>query len=243
MSRTPVLHIRSRARVLALPPLLGLALVLGSCSSDEGSDASPEEVSEALDGAAERLDETSGVTLSLTTEDLPDGVTGITSAVGTATSAPAFDGALKVRLSGNEFEVPVVAVDGTVWARIPLTPGWSDVDPAEYGAPDPSLLISADHGFATLLTATDSAEAGDTERGGVDNREVLTSYTGTIDGEVMKNVIPSSAGDVFDAAYLINEDGELREATLTGVFYADSPEMTYKVDIRDYDTEKTITAP
>jgi lipoprotein LprG len=243
MPRTPALRLRSRARVLALPMLLAAALTLASCSSDEGSGASEEEIAKVLQTAAAHLDETSGVQLSLTTKDLPDGVTGITSAVGTATSAPAFDGALKVRLSGNEFEVPVVAVDGTVWAQLPLTPGWSDVDPAAYGAPDPSLLITADRGFSSLLSATDSAEEGKTERGGVDNKEVLTSYTGTIDGDVMKNVIPSSAGDVFDVTYLINEDGELRQATLTGVFYSDSPEMTYTVDIRDYGTEKEITAP
>lgn len=230
-------------RALVAPLALAGGLALVSCSSDDGPGGGSVTPEQVLTTAAEKLEETSGVQLSLTTEDLPDGVTGITSAIGTATSAPAFDGALEVRLNGTEFQVPVIAVDGKVWAQIPLTPGWSDVDPAEYGAPDPAQLVSDDKGFATLLVATRSPEEGESVRGGADNSEVLTSYTGTIEGDVMANVIPSSAGDTFEATYLVSEDGELREAELTGVFYADSEEMTYTVTFEDYGTEQDITAP
>ena len=34
--------------------------------------------------------------------------------------------------------MPVVAVDGKVYAQLPLTTGYQDIDPAEYGAPDPA---------------------------------------------------------------------------------------------------------
>ncbi|WP_275425750.1 LppX_LprAFG lipoprotein [Nocardioides solisilvae] len=196
-----------------------------------------------LGAAADELVDTSGVLLDLRTDDLPDGVTGIVGAKGVATDAPAFDGDLQVRLAGNVFTVPVVAVDGTVWAQVPLTPGWSDVDPAEYGAPDPSRLISPDQGFAALLHEVRDPEQGEQERGGVDNDEVLTAYTGTIDGDVMENVIPSSAGDTFDVTFLVTEEGQLRRAEMTGVFYADSEEMTYTVDLTDYGTTREITAP
>ena len=89
--------------------------------------------------------------LSLSSEDLPEGMTGLKAAEGVGTHAPAFDGTITVVLAGTDFEVPVVAVDGTVYAQIPLTPGWSDVDPAEYGAPDPATLMSPDAGFSSLL--------------------------------------------------------------------------------------------
>ncbi len=56
-------------------------------------------------------------------------------------------------------------------------------------------------------------------RGGEDNDEILTTYTGTVPGEAMESVIPSSAGDSFDVEWQITDDGELRKATLTGVFY------------------------
>ena len=51
------------------------------------------------------------------------------------TDAPAYDGTLGVVTQLGSFSVPVKAVDGKVYAQIPLTPGWSEVDPADYGAP------------------------------------------------------------------------------------------------------------
>lgn len=231
-------------RPLAVLLTVLVALFAASCGGDDEKAAVDEQTpAEVLGVARSTLDETSGVELALTTDDLPDGVTGLTSAIGVATQAPAFDGAIKVILSGTEFEVPVVAVDGKVYAQIPLTPGYSDVDPSEYGAPDPAALITPDRGFSSLLPVTTDLEKGETVRGGSDNSEILTTYTGTIPGDAMKKVIPSSSGDTFAASYLITEDGELREAELTGVFYPDSAEMTYTVSFDAYGTEQEIVAP
>ena len=188
------------------------------------------------------LDETSGVQISLATEDLPPGVTGILGAAGFGTHAPAFDGSITVSLSGQSFEVPVIAVDGKVYAQVPLTPGWQEINPNEYGAPDPAELMSEDAGFSSLLPATTELEEGESVRGGANNDEVLTEYTGTVPDTAVENVIPGATGD-FEAAYTISEDGELREAVLTGVFYADSPAMTYTIGFDDYGTEQEITAP
>jgi lipoprotein LprG len=72
------------------------AVVLGSvaltgCSGDDSSaaDRSPAQV---LAAARRTLDRTSGVEIGLRTDDLPDGVTGVESAAGVGTHAPAFDG-------------------------------------------------------------------------------------------------------------------------------------------------------
>lgn len=224
------------ATALATTALVALSLSACSGSSDSGD---PEE---ALAAAQKTLDETSGVELTLTTDDLPDGVTGVEKAEGVLTDAPAFDGTITVPLMGQAVQVPVIAVDGKVYAQVPFTSGWQDVDPAEYGAPDPARLMSADEGFSSVLTATTGLDKGDTVRGGKDNSEVLTEYTGTVPGDVVSNVIPSASGD-FDATYLITDDGELRSAELTGVFYADSDPMTYTVTFEDYGTDKDITAP
>jgi len=215
---------------------------LAACSDskpDATSDKSPEEV---LALASDKLTETSGVHLTLATGALPDGVSGIAKATGTATNAPAFEGTLTVVFAGQTADVPVIAVDDKVYAQIPFTPGWDTVNPKEYGAPDPSTLIGAD-GFPGLLGKTESVEAGDSVRGGDDNTEILTTYSGTVPGEAMESVIPSSAGDSFDVEWQVTDEGELRKATLTGVFYPQTDAMTYTVEFTDYGSEKEITAP
>jgi lipoprotein LprG len=232
---------RSR-RVTALAVAALLALALTSCSDDTSSATDGKSPEEVLAAAKQALDETSGLSLALTTDDLPDGVTGIEKASGVATRAPAFDGSITVVLNGQPFVVPVISVDGKVNVQLPLTPGWQDIDPAEYGAPDPAQLMSPDHGFSALLTATTDVEKGDSVRGGADNSEVLTEYTGSVPGDAVKVISPAASGD-FDATYTVADDGELREAELTGVFYQDSDPMTYTVTFDDYGTEKDITAP
>lgn len=222
--------------------LAGAVLLLAAtaCSDDSGgSDIPPEDV---LAAARTTLDETSGVHLTLKTDDLPDGVTGVEAAEGIGTHAPAFEGTITVNLLGQAVEVPVVAVDDTVYAQLPFTSGYQDVDPTEYGAPDPAALITPDQGFSAVLGATEDLEEGESVRGGEDNKEVLTEYTGTVSGEAMTNVIPTASGD-FDAVYTISGDDELRSASFTGVFYPDSESMTYTVTFDDYGTEKDITAP
>lgn len=223
--------------------LAALALLTGAtaCSGDDpvSEGKSPEEV---LAEAKTTLDETSGVSLTLSTEGLPEGTTALKAAEGVGTHAPAFDGQITVVLSGTDFEVPIIAVDGKVYAQIPLTPGWSDVDPTEYGAPDPADLMSTDSGFSSLLPATEGAEEGESVRGGENNEEVLTEFTGTVPGDVVANVIPSAEGD-FEATYTISAEGELREAVLTGVFYPDTEAMTYTIGFDDYGSEPEIAAP
>ena len=231
--------LRHRCATAALVGTLALALVGCTDGSSGGSDAPPEDV---LAAAKTTLDETSGVHLTLKTDDLPDGVTGVEAAEGVGTHAPAFEGTITVNLLGQAVEVPVVAVDGKVYAQLPFTNGYQDVDPTQYGAPDPARLITPDQGFSAVLGATEGLEKGKSVRGGQDNKEVLTEYTGTVSGDAMTNVIPTASGD-FDVSYTISDDDELRSASFTGVFYPDSESMTYTVTFDDYGTEKDITAP
>ncbi|HQR26766.1 MAG TPA: LppX_LprAFG lipoprotein [Nocardioides sp.] len=231
-------------RALAVLVLVGVTLLTGltGCSDSQASPEgkSPEQV---LAEAKTTLDETSGLRLRLATDDLPEGVQGLTAATGAATHAPAFDGTISVIFAGQSVDVPVVAVDRRVYAQIPLTIGWSDVDPSEYGAPDPAALMDPETGLSSLLPATEGLTEGDSVRGGADNDEILTEYTGTVPGAAMKQVIPSATGDSFDVTYTVTDGGELRQAVLTGVFYAGSPSMTYTVDFEDYGSTPEITAP
>ncbi|MDP2774976.1 MAG: LppX_LprAFG lipoprotein [Nocardioides sp.] len=229
---------------LAPLALVGAILLFGSgCSgADAGgvpADASPEEV---LETAKAKLDETSGVQITLSTTDLPEGVTGILTAEGVGTHAPAFDGTIRVAIAGGTPDVDVVAVDGLVYAVLPFTTDFQEIDPGEYGAPDPAQLMSTDAGFSSLLPATTDLEKGDSVRGGSGNKEVFTEYSGTVPGSTVKNIIPGSTGD-FEADYTVSDSGELRSAVLTGAFYQGADSMTYTIEFDDYGTEKDITAP
>src|SRR4051812_25061066 len=225
-----------------LPTALLIGLLAGSllagCGGSSSSDVDP---ADAMQTAQQKLEDTSGLTLSLTTDDLPDGVQGVKSAAGTLTDAPAFDGTLGVTLSAGSFSVPVKAVDGKVYAQIPLTPGFAQVDPSDYGAPDPAQLLT-DQGIPAILGATTDAKQVDDVRGGTDNKEVLSSYTGSVPASAVSHLIPGASGD-FSATYGISDDGELRQASLTGVFYAGKPALTYTLLLTDYGTSKDITAP
>ncbi len=232
-----------RRRLVAVPLAMLTVVVAAGCGGGDEKVSKSKSPADVLAEAAQALETTPGVEIELSTPGLPDGVQGISGAEGVVTDAPAFDGELSVVISGTTFDVPVVSVAGKVYAQLPLTVGWQDIDPAEYNAPDPGGLISGEHGFASLLPATTSAEEEESLRGGEDNKEVLTSFTGTVPGAAMKAVIPSSSGDSFDASYQISEEGELRNASFTGAFYPDSDEMTYTVTFDDYGTTKDIKAP
>lgn len=230
-------HVVRRAAVA-----LSLVVALGACSGKDASDAASSTPAETLAAAADTLSSTEGVELDLSTKALPDGVSGITRASGTVTSAPAFEGDLTVMYGGINAQVPVIAVDGKVFAKLPFTPAYDEVDPAEYGAPDPSTLISPDSGFPALLEETADPVKGEEVRGGANNSEVLTTYSGTVAGSAMTAIIPSATGD-FDVEWQVADSGELRSAEFTGVFYPDSEAMTYTVTFDKYGTSQEIVAP
>ena len=234
-----------RLRLLAAPVVLGLVLGgLSACSDDNAGGGDDASATEALAAAKKTLDETSGVKITMSTDDLPNGVTGITSAEGTGVHPSAFEGTFKLSVSGLPADAEVIAVDGTTYAKNSLLlPDWTPIDPSDYGAPDPAKLMDPDGGFSGLLAAAEDVKVGDSVRGGEDNKEIFTEYTGTISSDAVAALVPTAEGD-FDFTYTISEDDELREAVLKGAFYGeDEGEVTYTLNLDDYGTQKEITAP
>lgn len=215
------------------------AVLLAGCS---GSNAEADQTAdEVLAEAKTTLDETSGVHLSLATEDLPPSIDGIVSATGVGTHAPAFEGNLKVAGGGITADVPVVAVDGTVYAQLPFTTRYAEVDPTDYAAPDPAALMKPEGGLSSLLTAVEGVEEGDAVRDGSD---VLTEYTGSVPGDVVAGIIPSASPDgAFDATFTVSDENVLRSAVLTGPFYPKVGDVTYTIEFTQYDVTEEITAP
>jgi lipoprotein LprG len=221
---------------------LALSFVMAGttgCSQDGGAgDGDPDTV---LKAAQDKLDATSGVRLQLETPGLPDGVAGVAGADGIATHQPAFKGEIDIVYSGFTGTVPVTSVDGTVYAVLPFTLDYAEIDPAEYGAPDPATLMDPESGVSSWLTAATDMEKGDQVRDGDD---VLTSYDGTLAGSIVAAAIPSADEEAeFDASFSIDEDGRLRTASVSGPFYAGEPELTYDITFTEYGTDEEISAP
>ncbi len=231
-----------RPAMTALAVLIALTTAGCSGSSAEDGVSKGKDPAEVMALAKKTLDETSGVKIELSTTDLPDGIQGLTHAEGVGVHPPAFEGTITAEVSGVSVDVDVIATDGKVWIKF-LTPGFTKANPADYGAPNPADLMETSGGLSDLLVNTDNLKKGDEVRGGANNEEILTEYTGTVPASFVKSVIPSSSGDDFDATYTISSDGELRQAKLTGAFYPDSDHMTYTLDFDDYGTEKDISAP
>jgi lipoprotein LprG len=230
---------RPRGWLPVLVAGLVLAGTLAGCSDDGGATAGPPD--EVLAAAEDALASTSGVALSLTTEELPDGLDGILEATGVATRAPAFEGELKVALNGLDVDVPVISVDGKVYAQIPFTAGYAEVDPADYGAPDPAQLMASSTGIAAWLTKATDIESGDRVRKG---DSVLSSFRGTLSGQVVDASIPSADEDAdFPVTFLIDDEGRLRSVVISGPFYGPKGDVEYTVGLDDYGTTKDIEAP
>ncbi len=226
---------RSRAG-LALVALV-LPGVLAACSGSQAEQASPED---ALAAAKTALDETSGVNIDLQVEDLPRGVTGLVGARGAATHDPAFDGTITVAAAVTA-DAAVTAVGGKVYAMLPFTQKFVEIDPADYSAPDPADLMSTEDGLSSLLTSAEQVEKGEQVRKG---KQVLTTYTGTLPGEVVAGIIPtaSSQGE-FDVTFTLDDSDRATEIVMTGAFYPDAADVTYTVDLTDYGITPEITAP
>lgn len=219
--------------------LLPLLLITAGCSSDDpGDETTPDE---ALAAAKTKLDETSGVELRLSTDALPAEVDGLVNATGVGTHAPAFEGTVDLSVNELSLEVPVVAVDGLVFAKLPFTKKYAEVDPAEYGAPDPAQLMDSGTGISSWLTEVTDVDAGDRTREG---SLVLSSYSGTLPGDVVADSIPTAdTAAEFPVTFRIDDEGTLHSVDVSGPFYGKGGDVDYTVTLTDYGTEKEITRP
>ena len=228
-----------RRTVLLLLSLCLALVATTACSGAEQSDLTP---AQALAKAKRQLDSTSGIQLELSTPQLPSSVTGLVAATGVGTSAPAFDGDIRVSVAGVGASVPIISLDGTTYATLPFTTEFVEVDPAEFGAPDPAQLFGPENGLSALLTQAQKPTAGESVREG---SLVFTRYAATLPGSVLQSIVPvAPAGVDFDATFTLDQDQRLTKATLTGPFYGEGTDsLTYTITINEYGLTPNITAP
>ena len=153
-----------------------------------------------------------------------------------------FEGTLKVLAMGSTVDLEVVSVDGTVYAQLPFTSGFSVVDPAQFGFGDPGALLDPETGISQLLAEADDAELGEERR--VDG-EVVREVTAELPGDLVEQILTSEDPSTpVDARFSIAEEsGELRRAVLTGPFFSADDEATYTLELSDFGADVDITAP
>lgn len=228
----------ARARLALTAPVLVALAASSGCSGGDEPAKSPETT---LAAAKKMLDITSGVRIGLSTPELPTGVSGLLDADGTGTHDPAFEGTIKVSASGVTVDADVVAVDGSVFAKLPFTSRFVTIDPADYDAPDPADLLDEEAGLSSLLTSATEVRAGKQVR---DGKVVLSSYTAEVPGTAVASVIPSADAEAaFSAVFTLTDADRLDKAVLSGPFYPDADSVTYTITFDDYGTKKNITAP
>ncbi len=217
--------------------LAAVALQLAGCSG--GPDASPTEL---LDRAKVTLDDATSVHFTVDTAEEPDAATGLVGGEGDLLRPESFQGTLQVLVAGNEVDVEVVSVDGTVYAQLPFTSGFTVVDPADFGIGDPAALLDPEAGISQLLERVEDPQLGEERR--VDG-EVVREVRGTIPGDVVEQLLTSQdPSRPVEARFAITAEGaELRRAELTGPFFTAEDDATYVVDLSDYGADVEITAP
>ncbi|MGY2066150.1 LppX_LprAFG lipoprotein [Blastococcus sp. SYSU DS0619] len=223
-------------------PLLALALfaapVLAGCGSDE-----PEESAAALlDRAKQTLDEAESAHFVLDSEGAPATGTVLVGGEGDIARPASFDGTLQVLALGSTLDLAVVSVDGTVYAQLPFTTGFAEIEPAQFGFGDPGELLDPATGISQLLAEASSAELGEERR--VDG-EVVREVTAELPGDLVEQVLASEdPSQPVQARFSVAADsGELRRAELTGPFFAAGEDATYILELSDFGADVDITAP
>jgi lipoprotein LprG len=222
-----------RLVTLALALLLGLSLA--GCG---GGSSSGKPVKERLAAAKAAFDGSPAVELRLEADKLPSSISGVKSAEGVGTHQPAFKGTISVSQEGLSLSLPVVAVDGKVHVKFGL---WQTIDPGQYNAPDPAALMDPDNGLSTLLDVVTGLDKGKQTREG---KTVVTTVTGTVPGANVAALIPTAdKGKDFKATFSLDDKDRLTSAVLTGPFYPDAGDVTYRIEFSGYGSDETVSAP
>jgi lipoprotein LprG len=223
-----------RLVALAFALVLGPALV--GCGGGSTSSGTP--VKERLAAAKAAVDKAPAVRLDLEADTLPSSISGVKSAEGVGTHQPAFKGTISVSQKGLSLSLPVVAVDHEVHVKFGL---WQTVDPTQYNAPDPAALMDPRTGLSTLLDTVTGLDKGKQARKG---RTVVTTVKGRVPGANVAALIPTAdKGKDFDATFSLDDKDRLTRVVLTGPFYPDAGDITYRLDLSDYGSTETVTAP
>jgi len=230
----------ARRTALALLACAALLLPVASCGSN-GKSSDSGDVEKVLADAKAKFDSAASVHFTMATASTPSSGDAVLGADGTLTHQPAFKGSVKVLFSGFNTSIPVVAVNGKVYAKLPLTPKYATIDPGEYGAPDPADFADPAKGISGLLLKLAGAHEKGQKR---DGKVVVTTYAGTLSGSLVAPIIPSAdASATYATVVGIDGDGRIATLQVTGDFFSGSGDVTYDLAFDQYGKNVTISKP
>lgn len=240
MIRSP----HSRFRALAVFCAISALGAITACSGTDSADRSgqTDRAAGLLADAKKTLDATDSVHFTLTTSDVPDGSATLRGGEGSAVRPDKFKGDLKMSFASSMVTVKVVSVDGKFYAELPVTPGYTEVDPAQFGVGDPGRYMQPEGGVSTLLVKATNAKLGKKSRV---NGEVVQEVHATIPGVVVKDLLTSAdATKPVTATFSIVEgSNELRKAVLKGPFFDKGVDSTLTIVLDRYGEKVDISAP
>ena len=233
-----------RLSVLGLAAaVLALAVVAAGCSGDKGGDQpEPADAKAVLQQAKTTLDAAPSLHFAVTTPDPPAGAASLVSADGLAARPDKFKGDFKVSLGGATATVAVVSVGGTVYAKLPFSGGFQQVDPSQFGVADPGRLLDPSTGVSNLLTRAENPRLGSKSRLG---SEVVQRVTATIPGEAIAQILVSAdATAPVEATFaVVDGSNQLREAVVKGPFFRKGLTSTLTILLDRYGEAVDISAP
>ena len=144
-------------------------------------------------------------------------------------------------LSGITVDVPVVAVDGKVYAQLPLTPGWSGRSTRPTTAPPtrPSLMSPDDGLLLAARPRPTDVEEGEACAAAPTTARSSPATPAPSPATAVDERHPERRRGDFDATYTVTDDGELREADADRASSTRTPTpITYTVDFDDYGTDE-----
>jgi lipoprotein LprG len=214
--------------------IVALTLVFAGCSSRSSADDPATTVKQAKAS----LDAATTVRVQLTSKGAP---ATLRSAKGEIKRPDGFVGTLGASLAGLSVSVPAVSDGGHFFAKLPLSPSYTAIDPSTLGFNDPAKLLDPATGLSTLLTDATSLQVGKSVRVG---GEVADTVTGQLGATQVTKLLPLHGTAPVQATFeIIAKTHQPRQIVLTGNFATATASTTYTLTLDDYGAAVTITLP
>jgi lipoprotein LprG len=233
--------------VAALVGTVATALALAACSSSGSAPTpapapAPTSAADLVSRARSTLDKASSVHFVLSGEGVPENADVLLGGEGDVARPDRFGGVLNVRVSGVQATIAVVAVGGTVYAKLPFSARYEVTDPKKFNIPDPGSFLSPETGLTQLLARATAVTGGGQSRvGNTVVQEVTAQLPGQVVDRFLRTADPATA---VRATFRIDPStGRLRAATLVGPFFAVGTDSTYTLALSRYDEPVDIQAP